>query len=256
MPRSRHVLNRYGIRAGPASRVRTSPGGPGVVENADVTELPAAAKDWVASVLPGHRLVRADWLTGGRDHANHAVTVVDRGGRETRYVLRRWVRRDWRQKDPGYTVAREQAALELLATVGAATPRLVAADPTGESADVPALLMTFLAGGPPPPRLSDVDSTVRELSAAANASLGCADQDVGHMRWNLAVSYGYEVAEAFRRAASPDYDRYWDVRVIVDLIDDLSPGETIGPYLPDLGGDIPPADRVAVLERLLREALP
>jgi hypothetical protein len=74
--------------------------------------------------------------------------------------------------------------------------------------------------------------------------------------WNLAVSYGYEAAAAFQRAAPADYDRYWDARVIVDLGDDLLPGEQIGPDLPDLGRAIPPADWVDVPERLLREALP
>jgi aminoglycoside phosphotransferase (APT) family kinase protein len=304
-----------------------------VRHNAGVThDLPEVAQEWLTSVLPGRRFVDSSWLTGGTDHANHAVTVSGPAG-ERRYVLRRWVRPEWREKDPEYTVAREQAALELLATVGADTPRLVAADHTGADAGEPALLMTFLTGAAPPSRLSDVESAVRALAVAAdqihavdargagipayvpyhdlvsretpadagetnlwvrameylagvpqptgdtfihrdyhpynvlwressvavidwsNASVGHPDQDVAHMRWNLAVSYGYEVAEAFRRAASPDFDRYWDVRVIVDLLDELPAGASIGADLPDLGGGFTPADRIAALERLLRAAL-
>lgn len=309
-------------------------------------ELPESARAWLAAVLPGTRLRHVSWLTGGRDHANHAVTVVDGAGQERAYVLRRWVRPDWRDTDPDFTVEREHAALSLLGRVGARTPRSVAIDPTGVDCGQAALLMTKLAGGPPPSVLSDVDTSVVEefvgqLADAAEeihavpaggagipdyrpyhdlverhapadaldpevwvramamlaerdppygrtfihrdfhpynvlwyghrvasiidwsyASIGHPDQDTGHMRTNLAVSYGFEVAERFRLAVRErtgrPYERYWDARVIVDFADGLDAGEAIGPYLPDLGRTGPhgdPVTRMATLERMLREAL-
>jgi aminoglycoside phosphotransferase (APT) family kinase protein len=278
-------------------------------------------------------LVSATWLTGGIDHGNHAVTVTGADGAERRFVLRRWVRPEWRIQDPDYTVEREVAALSLLERAAAPTPRVVATDPDGAEAGEPALLMTFLSGGHPPDRLIDVDASVRQWAQAqlsfqavdptgsavpayegyhdlsdrrppadaldpalwhrgmeylavtpeptgttflhrdyhpantlwsggrltavvdwANASVGHPDQDTGHMRWNLTVSYGRDVADRFRDAvcalSGRPYDPFWDVRAIVDLV---IPGSSL-----DLDREIgmPRPDRVADLERLLADALP
>ena len=41
-------------------------------------ELTGTAKEWLGGVLPHTQLLAGEWLTGGGDHANHAVTVSDR----------------------------------------------------------------------------------------------------------------------------------------------------------------------------------
>jgi aminoglycoside phosphotransferase (APT) family kinase protein len=290
--------------------------------------LPEPAKAWLSMVLPGSRLVGAVWLTGGIDHANHAVTLDGAG----EFVLRRWVRPNWRELDPDYDVDREVAALTLLERAGANTPRVVATDPTGEWCGVPALLMTRLPGGPPPPDTVDavplataihrvhaidptgaglppfepyhnlvrryvpVDALDRSLWVQAmdylaqtpapagthlihrdyhphnvlwtdgtptaiidwsNASIGHPDMDCGHMRANLAVSYGLDAAERFRQAYESTsgriFDRFWDVRVIVDFVDERTDGRALGPDLPELGQHR--TGRVAALEQMLSAAL-
>ena len=62
-----------------------------------------------------------------------------------RVVLRRFVREDWLAEEPDLAI-REAAALELLAGSPVVAPRLVAVDPTGQEAGVPAVLMTRLPG--------------------------------------------------------------------------------------------------------------
>ena len=289
---------------------------------------------WLTTVaVPSSRLLSATWLTGGVDHGNHTVTVLGRDGREQRYVLRRWVRPEWRWQDPDYTVAREVSALSLLQRAGITAPRVLATDPTGDEVGECALLMTFLPGGHPPHHLDDVDSYVDQWARAqlewqtvdptgsgvpayegyhdlssrvpptdapdpalwlaaieylaataepkgttflhrdyhpantlwsdgrltavvdwANASIGHPDQDVGHMRWNLTVSYGREVADRFRdavcRLSGRPYDPFWDVRAIVDLI---VPGR---PLDLDREHGAPRPTRMHDLERLLADALP
>ncbi len=60
-------------------------------------------------------------------------------------VLRRFVRLDWLAQEPDLA-KREATALELLADARAPTPQLVAVDPEGTAAGVPAVLMTRLLG--------------------------------------------------------------------------------------------------------------
>lgn len=292
-------------------------------------ELPAAAREWVASVM-GAAVVAERWLTGGIDRSNHVVTLTD--GRE--FVLRRWTRPNWRVTDADYDVEREATALTLLERAGARTPRLIATDPHAEP---PALLMSKLPGGLPPTELSDVDSFLSQLARAeaefhriepvglppyrpyhrlvdrvvpadsrrpdvwraafdylahqeeprdgilihrdyhpantlwedgqltgvvdwAYASVGHPDMDAAHLRVNLTVSYGRDVAEAYldarrrlERSRGGAYDRYWDVRVIVDFTADLDPGEAMEPFLPELGRHR--TGRLVELEGMLADAL-
>ena len=51
--------------------------------------------------------------------------------------------------------------------------------------------------------------------------------DRGHMRWNLAVTYGLDVADAFlSRCGGPSADQpYWDIVTALDVVTDLDPSE-------------------------------
>jgi aminoglycoside phosphotransferase (APT) family kinase protein len=91
-------------------------------------------------------------LRGGGWLATHAVTVEDRAGAVHRLVIRRWARPGWELEDPDATPAAEAALLERLAVVAPRlpVPRVVAVDPDGSRAGVPALLATRLPGRPPP----------------------------------------------------------------------------------------------------------
>jgi aminoglycoside phosphotransferase (APT) family kinase protein len=126
---------------------------------------PAAALGWAAAAFgPGSRVTAVQplasaWL------ANHAVEVADGAGRGHRVVLRRWARPGWDEEDPDFTAAREAAILELLAPTPVPAPALVAADPDAAVCDVPALLLSFLPGGPPDLR-GDLGRLVEGLAAA------------------------------------------------------------------------------------------
>jgi aminoglycoside phosphotransferase (APT) family kinase protein len=126
---------------------------------------PAAALRWAAAAVGGGRVVRCRPLASGW-LANHAVDVADASGGVRRLVLRRWARPGWEVDDPTLTAAREAAVLELLAGTPVPAPRLVAADPDGAACDVPALLLTRLAGRPPGPALAP-----RRLVAGLAAAL-------------------------------------------------------------------------------------
>lgn len=68
-----------------------------------------------------------------------------------------------------------------------------------------------------------------------SASYGPIGVDIAHMRWNLAVRYGPEVADRFVRsfdqvAGGYDHHPYWDLRCVVDLLDGshpLSPADVV-----------------------------
>ena len=64
-----------------------------------------------------------------------------------------------------------------------------------------------------------------------SGSWGPAAVDTGHMRWNLALSYGLDAAEEFlrrrRSLASEilDDQRYWDVVTVLDVLPEIDPDE-------------------------------
>jgi aminoglycoside phosphotransferase (APT) family kinase protein len=64
-------------------------------------------------------------------------------------------------------------------------------------------------------------------------SWGPPSIDLGHMRWNLAVQYGPEVAARFlemyekRQGATFEHDRYWDVVTLVDFLADVAPASPL-----------------------------
>lgn len=127
--------------------------------------LPDQAVRWVTDVIGrGSRVKRAWRLQLGGWHVNHALDVVDAAGRTHRLVLRRWARPGWEVDDPDYTVQRETRVLELLRSTQVPAPALVAGDPAGARCDVPAMLLTRLAGHPPRPADIDADGFCRQLA--------------------------------------------------------------------------------------------
>lgn len=64
-----------------------------------------------------------------------------------------------------------------------------------------------------------------------SGSWGSAAIDAGHMRWNLALTYGHDAAEEFLRrhrsltGETLDDQRYWDLVTVIDLVAGIDPGE-------------------------------
>jgi hypothetical protein len=127
---------------------------------------PECALRWAAkSVGAGCRVTSVQLLTEGGWHANHALTVVDRGGRPHRLVLRRWARPDWQIEDPDFTAEREACVLGLLSDTPVPAPVVVAADPEAAFCDAPALLLTRLPGRSPG-LPGDMDAFLTQLAEA------------------------------------------------------------------------------------------
>ena len=106
---------------------------------------PDRALRWAAeSVDAGCRVTSVRRLTESGWHPNHALTVVDRGGRCHQFVLRRWARPEWQIDDPDFTAEPEACVLELLSDTPVPAPVIVAADPQAAFCDVPTPLLTRL----------------------------------------------------------------------------------------------------------------
>lgn len=107
---------------------------------------PRATLDWVAaSIHPDAQVTAVHRLRNASASAMHAVDVSVPGEARHELVIRRYARTDV-APDPG-VVENEAAVLGLLAgATDLAVPALVAFDPAAASADVPALVMTRLAG--------------------------------------------------------------------------------------------------------------
>ena len=103
---------------------------------------PRQALAWAGAWLGGP-VISARALRGGMSSAVHLVTVRRPDGRRAQAVLRRYVRSDPDEPDPA---AREARALRLAGAAGVPTPALLAVDPDGTQAGVPALLMSRLPG--------------------------------------------------------------------------------------------------------------
>ena len=110
--------------------------------------LEEQAAAWVLRAAGGSRLLRSVRLTGGLTSSVHAVDVEVAGGVH-RLVLRRWTGRPWPDGsvDDGERMVADEAQV-LIAIAGSRepVPALVACDPTGAEAGLPALLMTRLPG--------------------------------------------------------------------------------------------------------------
>jgi aminoglycoside phosphotransferase (APT) family kinase protein len=103
---------------------------------------PRQALAWAGACLGGP-VTSARALRGGMSSAVHLVTVRRPDGRRAQAVLRRYVRPDPDEPDPA---AREARALRLAGATAVPTPALLAVDPDGTQAGVPALLMGRLPG--------------------------------------------------------------------------------------------------------------
>ncbi|MBB4778164.1 aminoglycoside phosphotransferase (APT) family kinase protein [Actinomadura catellatispora] len=131
-----------------------------------------AALRWVEECLgKGAEVRTVRPLPGGMAHTNHALRVESGSGSTHELVLRRWTSREpapghRRYSATAFSPEREIAALALLAGCEIPTPALVAADPAGAYCDVPALLITLLAGHPPHPSTDDLPEYLIQLAAA------------------------------------------------------------------------------------------
>ena len=103
---------------------------------------PRQALAWAGACLGGP-VTSARALRGGMSSAVHLVTARRPDGRRAQAVLRRYVRPDPDEPDPA---AREARALRLAGAAAVPTPALLAVDPDGTQAGVPALLMSRLPG--------------------------------------------------------------------------------------------------------------
>jgi aminoglycoside phosphotransferase (APT) family kinase protein len=100
------------------------------------------ALSWAVSSLgDGGRLVSVRPLVGGISSAVHGLVIEHRRSGRSRVVMRRWL-----EPETESLVRREAAALTGLAATGIPAPALVAADPSGDNAGCPALLMEWLPG--------------------------------------------------------------------------------------------------------------
>lgn len=106
------------------------------------------ALEWVArAVGDGSRVVGGRRLTGGITSSVHRLAVETRGGTRTQVVLRCWLpSQSGDIEDAARLVEHERRVLRGLRTSDLPVPQVLAADPTGEHAGAPALLMTRLPG--------------------------------------------------------------------------------------------------------------
>jgi aminoglycoside phosphotransferase (APT) family kinase protein len=122
---------------------------------------PRAALAWAGAALGG-TVTAARPLRGGLASAVHLLTVTRAGGAVERVVLRRYVRPKLNVEEPDIA-EREARALRFATSLEVATPRLLALDPTGVNAGVPAVLMSRLVGrvdwSPP-----DIDQWLERLA--------------------------------------------------------------------------------------------
>lgn len=104
--------------------------------------------NWVArAVENGARVVGGRRVIGGITSSVHRLAVETRRGTRTHVILRRWTPTPLGDFDDApQLVEHEHRVLRGLETADVPVPRVLAADPTGEHAGLPALLMTRVPG--------------------------------------------------------------------------------------------------------------
>ena len=105
---------------------------------------PRQALAWAAARLGG-AVISARALRGGMSSAVHLLTTQHGAGQPRQAVLRRYVRPET-SADESDIAEREARALRAAGAVGVPTPTLLAVDPAGTGAGVPAVLMSRLPG--------------------------------------------------------------------------------------------------------------
>jgi len=105
---------------------------------------PRQALAWAAAQLSAP-VISARALRGGMSSAVHLLITQPPGGQRRYAVLRRYVRPELNAEEPDIA-AREARALDVAGSAGIPTPELLAVDPAGTEAGVPAILMSRLPG--------------------------------------------------------------------------------------------------------------
>jgi aminoglycoside phosphotransferase (APT) family kinase protein len=105
---------------------------------------PRQALAWAAACLGGP-VISARALRGGMSSAVHLLTTQHGAGQRQQAVLRRYVRAETSTDEPDIA-EREARALRAAGNAGVPTPALLAVDPAGTGAGVPAVLMSRLPG--------------------------------------------------------------------------------------------------------------
>lgn len=105
---------------------------------------PRQALAWAAAQF-GAPVISARALRGGMSSAVHLLITQPPGGQRRYAVLRRYVRPELNAEEPDIA-AREARVLGVAGSSGIPTPQLLAVDPDGTGAGVPAILMSRLPG--------------------------------------------------------------------------------------------------------------
>lgn len=178
----------------------------------------ARTLDWVArAVAPGARVVGGRRLQGGITSSIHRLAVQTPGGTRGQVVLRRWIASiDDEEADAQRLVERESHVLRELESTSIPAPRMLAADATGASAGVPALLMTRLPGRmdltPSDPRawlrqIARMAVRIHELEVVA-AAQSWTPREVPLPSWSSRPSAWRAAAEVVRGPVPDHRDRF------------------------------------------------
>ncbi len=106
---------------------------------------PAATLRWLLDVAGGSDVLHVGTIPGGSTCAMHRVTIRSTAGAERELVLRRYVL-DKILAEDSQIATHEMQALRLAQQTTVPTPEPIASDENGSDADVPALVLSFLAG--------------------------------------------------------------------------------------------------------------
>lgn len=108
--------------------------------------LPHVAQEWIEAQLgDGSTICTIEQLVGATSATLHRVTVQKRNGVLETVVIRRFTLAEWLAVEPDLAL-HEATVLQALTTIDLPTPELIAFDEDGSDCDVPAILMTHLAG--------------------------------------------------------------------------------------------------------------
>jgi len=171
-------------------------------------------------------VISARALRGGMSSAVHLVTVQTAGRQRRQAVLRRYVRPE---DEPGIA-GREARALRFAGSIGVPTPRLLAVDPDGTRAGVPAVLMSRLAGRITW-RPSDLDAWLARTAEVLALIHAAPPPPPGTIR-----GFTPEVPASYQPPAWARYPRVWQRSA--DIFCGPAPGQ---PAVP-LHGDFHPGN--------------